>query len=157
MNADGACMKAGRSASEDLRFHQLLTPASHILTSIRSHRDISTYSCFTTLTPHIMSDPTPDDEFLAYCIGDAPREVHYTAEYSAILGSLVPVFLAVVLLSTPRLRAQWSFRILTFALIIYILRCGLVDRVRFGWSLLGHPATDPTANCLALTGHRSCN
>lgn len=40
------------------------------------------------------------------------------ARASAYLGSLVPTVLAVVFLSTPRLRRQWAFRILVLALIV---------------------------------------
>lgn len=43
----------------------------------------------------------------------------------AYLGGMMPGLLAVIFFSTPKLRRQWAFRILVFALIVQIARCSL--------------------------------
>lgn len=52
-----------------------------------------------------------------------------STQSTAFLGSMIPALAAVIFLSTPRLRRQWSFRILVFALIVTIIRCALAMEV----------------------------
>lgn len=80
------------------------------------------------LASSIMSGNEVDP--LLECIAYPSEDMRSSDDTAALLGSLVPISLAVVLLSTPRLRAQWSFRILVFALVVLILQSVIKLHVR---------------------------
>lgn len=54
---------------------------------------------------------------VAYCGWYADVDIQADARSAAFFGSYAPACLAIVFLSTPRLRKQWAFRILVFALV----------------------------------------
>lgn len=74
------------------------------------------------------------NSLLGECIAWAALDLQTSDGVAGFLGSLVPVSLAVTLLSTPRLRKQWAFRILMVALIVLIVRCTLKLQVSTDWS-----------------------
>lgn len=70
---------------------------------------------------------------------------------AAYLGGMIPAVLAVVFLSTPKLRRQWAFRILVFALIVNLVRCALGMRVSWRRTKLDAPLI---ADSLLMSGCR---
>lgn len=72
--------------------------------------------------------------FSSSLLGDcgyvARGDVEATNRSAAFLGSLVPASVAIVLLSTPRLRRQWAFRILVFAVVFTMARGIVLMEVR---------------------------
>lgn len=62
--------------------------------------------------------PFPLDAYLPSCVAFADSTVQNNARAASFSGAMLPSLLAVVFLSTPRLRTQWAFRILVFALLV---------------------------------------
>lgn len=59
---------------------------------------------------------------MLYCAATALNAMEDGNVGAAMLGTVVPAAFTVALLSTPRLRRQWDFRILVFALCVLLVR-----------------------------------